>query len=123
MTNPNGDVTFTMNGQRKTFYFTPQGNGIFSYWFLPAYTAEPGLYGSLATTGDNCSGVLLSVGSTFECAIDNAGLPYQAMGYVYTDPYGRVYTIGADGSLQSVQDLSGNTHHGHADAASRAPTA
>ncbi len=109
VTNPNGDVTFTMNGQREDVLLHAARQWVFSYWFLPAYTAEPGFYGSLTTTGDNCSGVLLSMGSTFECAIDNAGLPYQATGYVYTDPYGRVYTIGADGSLQSVQDLSGNT--------------
>ena len=30
-------------------------------------------------------------------------------GYTYIDPYGRVYTIGPDGALQSLKDLNGNT--------------
>src|ERR1700758_4859268 len=34
---------------------------------------------------------------------------YQATAYVYTDPYGRKYTIGADGSLNSLKDLNNNT--------------
>jgi YD repeat-containing protein len=39
---------------------------------------------------------------------DNAGT-YNPEVYVYTDPYGRVYTIGGDGSLRSITDLAGNT--------------
>jgi len=40
-------VTLTINGQKRTFYFTPPGNvlGITT----PAYTAEPGFYGSLTS--------------------------------------------------------------------------
>ncbi len=106
---PMGDVTLTLNGRRRTFYFTPAANPIFSYWYVPAYTAEPGLYGSLANTGDNCTGVMQRIGNAWQCAVDNAGSMYQPAGYRYTDPYGRVYTIGANGSLQSVQDLNGNT--------------
>ena len=106
---PTGDVTLTINGKARTFYFTPPANGVFTYLYTPQYTPEPGLYGSLANTGDNCSGVLLSVGNVWECAINNSGQIYQATGYQYTDPYGRIYTMGADGTLQSIQDLNNNT--------------
>ena len=60
-------------------------------------------------TGDNCDGVLLHVGNVCECAINNSGQIYQANGYQYTDPYGRIYTLASDGTLQSVQDLNNNT--------------
>src|SRR5262249_18933771 len=78
-------------------------------YYLPQYTAEPGLFGSLTSTGDNCSGVLLKMGDQFQCAISNPGQAYQTTGYTYTDAYGRVYTIGSDGAVQSVWDLNGNT--------------
>ena len=106
---PTGDVTLTLNGQAKTFYFTPPANGVFTFWYTPLYTAEPGFYGSLVNTGDNCFGVLQLYGSVWQCAINNAGSSYQPTGFKYTDPYGRVYTMTANGSLQSVQDLNGNT--------------
>src|SRR5262249_30036398 len=61
------------------------------------------------STGDNCSGVLLKIGDQFQCAISNPGQAYQSTGYTYTDPYGRVYTIGPDGALQSLKDLNNNT--------------
>jgi YD repeat-containing protein len=108
-TSPTNDVTLTINGQRRTFYFAPTTSGVFVNYYLPQYTAEPGLFGSLTSTGDNCSGVLLLVGNLYECAIANPGQAYQTTGYVYTDAYGRVYTIGPDGSLQSLKDLNGNT--------------
>src|SRR5204862_6101102 len=75
----------------------------------PRYTAEPGCLVSLNATGDNCSGVMLNYGGQYECGISNPGQAYQASGYTYTDPYGRVYTIGPDGALQSLKDLNGNT--------------
>jgi RHS repeat-associated protein len=34
---------------------------------------------------------------------------FQPATLVYTDPYGRVYTMGGDGSLRSVKDLANNT--------------
>src|SRR6266849_696687 len=71
------------------------------------YTAEPGFYGSMTTTGDNCFGVLLRIGNLYQCGIGPLGF-YQPNGYVYTDPYGRVYTMGTDGSLQTLKDLNGN---------------
>ncbi|WP_321474123.1 RHS repeat-associated core domain-containing protein [uncultured Paludibaculum sp.] len=108
-TSPTGHVTFTLNGRRRTFYFTPAANPIFQYWFVPQYTGEPGFYGKLATTGDNCSGVLRRDGNQWACGVDNEGQKYEPAGFVYTDPGGRAYTIGADGSLQSIKDLNGNT--------------
>jgi len=106
---PTGDVTLTINGKSRTFYFTPPNNGVFTYLYTPQYTPEPGLYGSLSNTGDNCSGVLIHVGNIFECAINNPGQVYQATGYQYTDAYGRIYTLAANGNLQSIQDLNNNT--------------
>jgi len=53
--------------------------------------------------------VLQLFGNVWQCAISNAGNSYQATGFRYTDPYGRIYTMGATGSLQSVQDLNGNS--------------
>jgi RHS repeat-associated protein len=103
-----GDVTLTLNGGTRTFYFTPPANSVFTFLHTPQYTPEAGLYGSLVSTGDNCSGLLAHVGLTWQCAI-NFGLQYQATGYQYTDPSGRVYTIDASGNLQAVQDLNGNT--------------
>ena len=105
----NGDVTLSVNGSRKTFSFTPQPNAIFQSYWQPKYTAEPGFYGSLVTTGDNCTGVLLRIGNIYQCALANAGAVYAAAGYKYKDPYGREYTLTPGGTLQSVTDLNGNT--------------
>jgi RHS repeat-associated protein len=104
----NGDVTLTVNGSRKTFYFTPQPNAIFQSYFQPVYTGEPGFFGSLVTTGDNCTGVLLRMGNIYQCALANAGAVYAAAGYKYRDPYGREYTLTPGGTLQSLKDLNGN---------------
>ncbi|MGH9719475.1 MAG: hypothetical protein ACRD8O_04635, partial [Bryobacteraceae bacterium] len=51
--------------------------------------------------------VLVKIGNIYQCAI-GLGV-YTPTGYQYTDPYGRVYTMGADGKLQSLKDLNGNT--------------
>jgi Domain of unknown function (DUF6531)/DSBA-like thioredoxin domain len=40
------DVTLTLNGQRRTFYFTPQSQGALGFLYLPQYTPEPGLFGT-----------------------------------------------------------------------------
>ena len=105
---PTNDVTFTINGQQKTFYFTPPSQGLLSFLYQPQYTAEPGFFGTLQATASNCSGnLLVKTGSVYICAIGYA--PYQPTTLVYTDPYGRTYTVGGTGALQSVQDLANNT--------------
>jgi YD repeat-containing protein len=101
------DVTFTINGQQKTFYFTPPPQG-FTFIYTPQYTAEPGFFGTLQASASNCSGnLLVKTGSVYICAIGYA--PYQPTTLVYTDPYGRTYTVGGTGALQSMQDLANNT--------------
>jgi RHS repeat-associated protein len=122
---PQHDVTLTLNGQRRTFYFTPYQPGVYiDGMFIPnmlgvyfwSYTPEPGMYGTL-TLGNDGSDMLGSTGCLFDWlqAYDNSYVCYDGIGtynpteYIYTDPYGRVYTIGGDGSLRSIQDLGGNT--------------
>ena len=99
------DVTLTLpSGRRATFGFTPQSTGgVFGYLLTPGYTPEPGVYGSL--TSDGCSLLAVSGGQYF-CF---PGGSYAPTTYTYTDPYGRVYVMGADGSLKSITDLNGNT--------------
>jgi RHS repeat-associated protein len=114
---PTGDVTFTLGGKRRTFSFTPQY--VFPPTiaqvplFLPAYTPEPGLHGTLAPSGPGCMlgpyslwDMLIQYGSTFVC---DTGGSYGPPAYVYTDPSGTQYTMGADGTLISIRDLNGNT--------------
>jgi RHS repeat-associated protein len=108
---PAGNVTFTLGGQRKTFYLTPQppSLGILGFlpWYWPAYTPEPGLHGTLTDSGLGCPAldILVPNGNLWYC---QTGGQYNPPGYVYTDPNGTSYTISAAGNLQSIQDLSGN---------------
>ncbi|MGA2084000.1 MAG: DUF2341 domain-containing protein [Terracidiphilus sp.] len=104
-----GNVTFTLGGQRKTFYLTPQYGGWFFPYYFVAYTPEPGLYGKLTDSGSSCSAVFDIVvpdGNLWYCL--GIGTQFNATGYVYTDPNGTSYTISAAGNLQSIQDRSGN---------------
>jgi hypothetical protein len=76
---PSNDVTLTLNGQRRTFYFTPYvpGYEFSSGWFVPnlltvyfpAYTAEPGMYGTLSVWNGG-SGL---IGSNSGCVLDWCG--------------------------------------------------
>ena len=95
---PTSDVTLTLNGQRRTFYFTPPFN-ILAGITTPAYTAEPGMFGTLTNPSSNCgsgvgfgsSNLVIKTGIIWVCAI---GLNlYVPSSFVYTDPYGRVYNI------------------------------
>ncbi|HEX4133776.1 MAG TPA: LamG-like jellyroll fold domain-containing protein, partial [Bryobacteraceae bacterium] len=127
---PKHDVTITINGQRRTFYFTPyvpgyQLPGIGNIppaeipnllgVYLASYTPEPGFYGTLTLTGTTITGTqtgcaldwLMPNGDGYICYAD-AGT-YNPAAYVYTDPYGRAYTIAANGGLQSIKDPAGNT--------------
>jgi len=119
----NYDVTLTINGQRRTFYFTPYAPGSLALGFagignpyFASYTPEPGLHGTLNVWSGGSSIFASNTGCMFDWlqpygnswfCYDNVGT-YSPGGYVYTDPYGRVYTISATGGLQSVQDLAGN---------------
>jgi len=108
---PAGDVTFTLGGQRKTFYLTPQMPsctvvGCLVPYDFPVFTPEPGLHGTLTDSGSNCNlDIVVPNGSTWAC---QSGGQYTPTGYIYTDPNGTAYNISASGNLQSIQDLSGN---------------
>jgi RHS repeat-associated protein len=100
------NVTLTqLNGQRVTFSFTPRSYGsIFGYLLSPAYTPEPGVYGSLTANG--CPLIARS-GGQYLCFLATAA--YYPTTYTYTDPYGQVFTMAATGELQSIRDRHGNT--------------
>ncbi len=98
-------VTLTINGKRSHFYFAPQAqNWIFGAFLSPLYTPEPGFFGKLS--GNGCGIVIRTGPGQIQCFLDPN--PYHPTVYAYTDPYGRVYTMGADGSLKSIKDLNGN---------------
>ncbi len=112
MVSPAGDVTFTLGGQRKTFYLAPQMppcspliGCLFPYYFV-AYRPEPGMFGTLTTAGQACPlDIVVPNGNLWEC---QGGGAFNPSGYVYTDPRGTAYTISASGSLQSIGDRNGN---------------
>ena len=105
---PTHDVTLTLAGQRRTFNFTPQiPSPFFAFIATPAYTAEPGFFGKLEETGDNCGGAFFISQGVFICPFSTD--IYQPTGFRYTDPTGTKYTMAADGTLQSIQDINGNT--------------
>jgi RHS repeat-associated protein len=97
------NVTFTFNGRRETFFFKPlPGPFPFTFLLTPNYVPQPGVFGTL--TSDGC-GLLVNQGG-FICFLGGA---YQPTTFTYSDPYGRVYIFGADGSMKSIKDLNGNT--------------
>ena len=103
---PDYDVTLTdpTSGRRITFQFQPQSFGFpFSFFYQPTYLPEPGVYGKLSS--DGCGLIIRSNGGV-TCFLDAAG--YNPTTYTYTDPYGRVYTVTADGKMRSIQNLDGN---------------
>lgn len=104
---PAMNVTLDLpNGKRSTFYFAPEGHILYE---TSGYRAGPGVYGSLTANG---CGLFESGGSAggYYCLFgDGPNGLYQPDTYVYTDPYGRVYTYGSDGTLRSVRDISGTT--------------
>jgi len=109
---PSGNVTFTLGGQRRTFYLAPQAppctlaGCLFPYYFV-AFTPEPGLYGTLTDSSPGCPlDIVVPNGSLWEC-YGGSG-QYNPPGYIYTDPTGTQYSISAGGSLQSITDRNGN---------------
>jgi RHS repeat-associated protein len=108
-----GDVTFTLGGQRRTFYLTPQmppctlAGCLFPY-YMPAFTPEPGFYGVLTGSGLGCPADILAQDGNLWACVGGTGF-YTPPGYIYTDPTGTSYTISASGNLQSVADKNGNT--------------
>jgi RHS repeat-associated protein len=111
------NVTITMpNGRRATFFFGLQsvaaGPIVLGFLAQPTYVPEPGVFGTL--TSDGCN--LLSFNPfsdnpspiCFDSLFDPVSLQYSPMTYTYTDPYGVVYTMGADGTLKSIQDRNHN---------------
>lgn len=105
--NQAGDVTLTMpDGRRVTYYFTPYPPApLFGFLLTPQYTAPPGVYGSLTSNG--CQLLVTSGGQHF--CFPGGSYRDSATEYTYTDPYGRVFTMDADGTLQSIEDLNDNT--------------
>jgi len=102
--NSSFDVTFKLNGKRETFFFTPQSSSfLFAWLLLPTYTPQPGVFGKL--TSDGCSGLIRVQGQLLCFPSGN----YQPTTYTYTDPTGRVYVFGADGTMKSITDPAGNT--------------
>ncbi|MGO8758759.1 MAG: DUF2341 domain-containing protein, partial [Terracidiphilus sp.] len=109
---PSGNVTFTLGGQRRTFYLTPQAppctilGCLFPYYFV-AFTPEPGLHGTLTDSAQGCPlDIVQPYGSLWEC-YGGTG-QYNPPGYIYTDPAGTQYNISASGALQSINDRNGN---------------
>jgi RHS repeat-associated protein len=109
---PSGNVTFTLGGQRKTFYLTPQAppctivGCLFPYYSV-AFTPEPGLHGTLTDSSQGCPlDIVVPDGSLWDCSAGSG--QYNPPGYIYTDPTGTQYTISASGALQSIYDRNGN---------------
>lgn len=105
------NVTFTLDGNPQTFYFTPQSSGsaLFPWLLVPHYTPQPGFHGTLTSNG---CGILIYSGGTI--LQDSSGVvcfpggTYLPTVYTYTDAAGRVYTMSSTGQLQTIKDLNGN---------------
>ena len=104
---PEGDVSFTLGGQRKTFHLTPQYAGFLPF-FVPEFTPEPGMHGTLYDTGASCSDFfdyIVPDGNLWSCV---GGGFFAPQGYVYTDTAGTSYYMTAGGDLQDIIDKNGN---------------
>jgi RHS repeat-associated protein len=101
------NVTITMpDGKRQTFYFTPYApSPIFGFLTVPDYSPGPGVYGDLVSNG--CGLLAVSGGLTF--CFPGPLYAETVTEFTYTDPYGRVFVMDADGALKSIRDLNGNT--------------
>ena len=111
------NVTITMpDGRRSTFIFGLQpaavGAIVLGFIATPVYFAEPGVFGTL--TSDGCNPLTFDPTSDtpnplcFASLFDPTALHYAPTTYKYTDPYGVAYTMGADGTLKTIQDRNNN---------------
>ena len=111
------DVTITLpNGRRSTFLFEllPAAVGPIVLGFIatPLFVPEPGVFGTL--TADGCSTLVFDPTSNnidpicFDSIFDPTQTHYAPTTYRYTDAYGTVYTMGADGTLKTIQDRNNN---------------
>jgi RHS repeat-associated protein len=97
------NVSFTIDGKRRTFFFKTQPSSFLFPWFLlPVYVPQAGLHGSL--TSDGCGGLLQTQTGVICFPIGD----YAPTTYTYTDPAGRVYVISSTGQVRSILDLNGN---------------
>src|SRR6185369_11565460 len=106
---PDNDVTITEpgTGKRVTFQFTPQSFGFpFGFLYQPLYTPEPGVFGKLSS--DGC-GLLIRSGTSGVVCFLSLDINYKPTAFRYTDAYGREYTMTADGKLQSLKNIDGNS--------------
>ncbi len=104
------------DGRRTTFDFGLQplaaGAVVFGFLASPVYLPEPGVFGTL--TSDGCNILSFNPNADtpdpicFASLFDPDALRYAPTTYKYTDPYGVVYTMGADGTLKSIQDRNNN---------------
>jgi len=107
------DVTITLpNGRRSTFIFellpAAVGPVVLGFIATPLFVPEPGVFGTL--TADGCSTLVFDPTSAnidpicFDSIFDPTQTHYAPTTYRYTDAYGTVYTMGADGTLKTIQD-------------------
>lgn len=105
--NAANDITFTdpATSRRVTFKFKPHNYGFPITWgFFPAYTPEPGIFGTIAT--DGCQLLTRQDDGRFQCLFGQA---YEPTIFAYTDSHGTVFRITADGNLQSIKTANGET--------------
>jgi RHS repeat-associated protein len=111
------DVTITLpNGRRSTFLFellpAAVGPVVLGFIAQPLFVPEAGVFGTL--TADGCSTLIFDPTSAnidpicFDSIFDPTQTHYAPTTYKYTDAYGTVYTMGADGSLKTIQDRNNN---------------
>ena len=104
------------NGRRATFLFELQplaaGPVVLGFLAQPLYAPEPGVFGTL--TSDGCSLLAFDPSADvltptcFGSLFDPVAVQYAPTTYQYTDPFGTAYTMGADGTLKTIQDRNNN---------------
>jgi RHS repeat-associated protein len=103
---PGHNVSLTMpDGKRVSFFFGGTAYPFpFNFLFAPSYVPEAGVFGAL--TSDGCD-TLIRDGGQLLCFLDS-GLQYAPTTYLYTDAFGRVFTMSATGELKSIKDRTNN---------------